>query len=298
MQRCRITRQAPMKSKTLKELRSLAKKSGVAGYSRLTKDALVRKLSRAQGPAAKTVAPAKPLAAKSAKAPRVRAAAAPTLAPVWAEPPRQLEGNGAPALQEQYVERAKYALRSNGTSPQAPADLLEDIDQLPHLSEPMLCLLPQKPGVLHAYWVLPEGGVVHDGFKLRLGRLSGASAFEIYEEIALPAMRGSWYFHVPEALGNHEAVVQLGYERDGKFVSTMVRGVMSPPTRYASGRTDPAWWVSEEDFRQLYLRAGGIAAGKRRYGWSAFGSSPGAAASDTGESRPAWPGNTSSSPSK
>jgi len=59
---------------------------------------------------------------------------------------------------EQRVESAKYAFAPPGTNVQEPtyaADLGEDIERLPEIRESVLCLLPQKPGVLHGYWVLP-----------------------------------------------------------------------------------------------------------------------------------------------
>lgn len=202
--------------------------------------------------------------------------------------------------EEERVEGAKYALRPNGTpAPQPPVDLGEDIDRLPALTEPALCLLSQKPGVLYAYWLLPPGESDRSDYKLRLCR-STAEALQVYEEIPVPVERGGWYFQVPENVGGLEVFVQLGYYQDGKFIAAQWQSTARLPSLYASTRTDHRWWISDEDFARMYAAGGGVVAGARRYGWSGSTSSPAAAPgapsspqSQT-EKRMTWPGNVSS----
>jgi hypothetical protein len=194
---------------------------------------------------------------------------------------------------EEQIESAKYAVVPPGSAaPRVEAmDLNEDIDNLPPVTEPTLCLLPQKPGVLHGYWVLPPDSAARGrSFKLRLGRIA-RDVFEIIDEIALPSNRGQWYFHVNESTDTGEVYLQLGhYEPDGRFVIATRRGIARIPSLYASSRTDRLWWVSEEQFRAMYRRAGGHVRGPR-LSWAASISSPGGAPSSD---RLAWPGNISS----
>jgi hypothetical protein len=276
-----------MKSKSVSALRREAKTLGIRGYSRMAKSDLVRHLLKAA--AAKS-------AANNTKDPSPSSQTASTQkpnTPTWDGPERQHGSEDARlASEEERVERTKY-----GTAPATPpriaplTDIGEDIDQLPPLREPMLRLLPQKPGVLHVYWVMPHAGTVTSALRLRLCRI-GPSGLEVQDEVAVPNLRGTWYFQVPESFDNDAALVQLGEYRGTEFIASMSRGIARIPGRYASDRTDQAWRVNDEDFRRLYLRAGGVAA-KQRYVWnSAIGSPTGVA----GDGRAQWPGSNSSSP--
>lgn len=236
-----------MQNKSVEELRALAKAAGLSGYSKLRKPDLLKLLAQAE--------PASKPASK-------RAAVPAHLAPATA----RHTSNG----DEQRVEDAKFAL----TPPSMPApvhayaaDLNENIDILPPITEPRLSLLPQKPGVLQAYWVLDAGTLQrHPGMSLRLCRVAPGVA-EIIEETSLPADRGQWYFHVGEDLAGDEVYLQLGYyDPSGEFVTAIHRGVVRLPSLYASSRTDRAWWISDAQFREMYLRAGGLMRG-RRLGW-------------------------------
>jgi len=307
-----------MPTKNIKELRALARSRGLRGYSKLSRRELEKLLSAGNGqkPAAveKTAkaSPASPVAkAKSKSAsPRVKSAPARTkmTRPAVEATPRMTPPAPAPALapkwewagdvqrqsvDEEQIESAKYAIVPPGTTvPRAEAaDLSEDIDNLPPVTEPTLCLLPQKPGVLHGYWVLPPDPAPRaSSFKLRLGRIA-RDVFEIIDEIALPRERGHWYFHVDESADMDEVYLQLGYyEPDGRFVTATRRGIARIPSLYASDRTDRLWWVSEEQFRAMYRRAGGYTRGPR-LGWAASISSPGGAPSSD---RLVWPGGVSS----
>lgn len=307
-----------MKSKTLKELRAHAKARGLKGYSKWTKDELVRRLEEPK--AAHTVEAIAPLRARApAKKPEARemkrsapafpAAAPPTTSAskaaspqaAAAHAPTQPPAPSGSANEEERVEGAKYALRPNGKhAPQPPVDLGEDIDRLPALTDPALCLLSQKPGVLYAYWLLPPGeSNRRSDYMLRLCR-SVAEALQVYDEIAVSMERGGWYFQVPQDVGGQEVFVELGYYQDGKFVAAQGQSTARLPSLYASTRTDHRWWISEEDFARMYAAGGGVIAGTRRYGWSGSIGSPAAApgapssAQNPPEKRMAWPGGVSS----
>lgn len=288
-----------MPNPTLKQLRAQAKSLGLRGYSKLSRAELEKLLARQAG--AKPAAAAKPKTAAarakpvrgrggmSAQAQQAPTTATPAAAPKWewaADISRQ------PA-DEQRIESAKYAMVPPGAAePRAEAaDLNENIDNLPPVTEPTLCLLPQKPGVLHGYWIVPAQALPHPRpLKLRLGRISG-DVFTILDEVALSQERGHWYFHVDESADAGAVYLQLGYyEPDGRFVTAIRRGIARIPSLHASGRTDRLWWVSEEQFRAMYRRAGGIVRGPR-LGWAASIGSPGGAPSSE---RNAWPGGASS----
>lgn len=300
-----------MKRKTVKELRAAAKARGIKGYSKLSKEALIRALAAGE-PAAADVADARarertagdagrtrsdpradaapeagPAARSGAPSPEARggAAAAPS-APVPPEP--------GFASTEQLVEDAKYALRPPG-GPTLPVltDLDEDIERLPELTEPAVVLLPQKPGILHAYWVLPPGETARRGpHALRLCAARGDDV-DVREEVPVRAERGTWYFHVPaESTDDGAMLVQLGYYENGRFVSALGRSHARLPSLYASTRTDRRWWIDEAEFTRMYLRAGGFVAPARRFGWAASIGSP-APGIGPGEHF-AWPGGVGS----
>lgn len=276
-----------LQGKTLKELQAVAKSRGLRRYSRLTKEELVRLLA----PPGSVTAPSAEAAPSRATQPQPIAPPVPAAsAPVTAVPPVP-SAAGETGTAEEWVERSKYALRPNGGAPsEAFTDLGEDIDRLPALTEAVVRLLSQKPGVLHAYWVLPpeEAGESTE-YRLRLGRGTGGGV-DVCEEVTVPARQGNWYFHVADA-ANWQ--LQLGYYRDGRFVAARGRSVAQLPSLYASTRTDERWWISEADFIRMYLRAGGfVSAG--RFGWNASIGSPVGAPGPA--ERLAWPGGVSSGP--
>lgn len=199
------------------------------------------------------------------------------------------------------VETAKYVtspVKAPVTRPPAISDLVEDIDRLPDPIEPFVCLLAQKPGILYAYWRSPpEESGQPSRYMLRLARLA-PNALDVYEEFPVRSERGNWYFRVDENLGGRDMVLQLGYYRDGRFITAQGQSVARLPSLYASTRTDHRWWVSEQEFASMYLRAGGVAAGKR-YQWFASTGSPTAPPGAPGpgaapEERLRWPGGVSS----
>lgn len=277
-----------MPSKTLEELRAEVRALGLTGYSRLSKTELLALLAKhkkprhAKGMARVAAKPRRPSARKKPGAPP----------PSHPEPAATLSPELARiSSEEERVETAKYAVVAPGVAlgPRRLDDLREDIDLLPALYQPFLCLLPQKPGILHAYWVLPPGFDA-GRTRLRLCRVAGDD-LEIAEEIALPGARGQWYFHIPE---NHDTgawCVHLGhYDPAGRFVSSIERAVARIPSLYATGSIDRLWWLSEAQFRAMYLRAGGVVR-TGQLAWLGSTSSPGAAR--PGE-RLAWPGGVSS----
>ena len=299
-----------MTTKTLTELRAQARARGLKGYSKISRSELERLLtgSDSRKPAAakklgkktstKNTSATKSKAARTpAKSALTRGEKKPAAVPPAPVPQWEWASDiSRQSAEEEQVESAKYApdLPGSVAPPAVAADLGEDIDNLPPVTEATLCLLPQKPGVLHGYWVIPPNTLPNSqSLKLRLGRIV-RDAFEIIEEISLPHARGHWYFHLDESADAGAIYLQLGYyEPDGSFVTATRRGIARIPSLHASERTDRLWWVSEKQFRAMYRRAGGfVRAG--RLGWAASISSPGGAVPAPSSERLAWPGNVSS----
>lgn len=281
---------ASMPKKTLKELRAAARTRDLRGNSKLSRGELEKLLSL-PGRSTKTVpekpgkARARKIAAGSgspaspppvhAKKSRASSRRAKTAEPIK-DAPKWKWGTVRSPDEEERVERAKYTTNLAGqSSPSTTENLYEDIDNLPPIIEPMLCLLPQKPGVLHGYWIAPPGAVPSaQSLKLRFGRITN-DTFEVLEEIPLSRERGHWYFRVDESTDVGAVYLQLGYyEPDGRFVNAIRRGIARVPDLHASERTDRLWWVGEEQFRAMYRRAGGKVSGAR-LGWTASIGSPG-----------------------
>lgn len=262
---------------TLKQLRARAKRLGIAGYSRMTKTALERQLHKhaakkpiATGSKKKKQRPKKLATRRAAPASRATPTAtpvAPTPGLVWWEPRPATNGDI-----EQRIESAKYTLPPDVSESAGATDLGEDIERLPVLAEPLLCLLSQKPGVLYACWAFGELDLPTADLRLRLLCTHGA-VVTVWEERPLPAARGHWYFHVPTDLKSADVTLHVGFYKHDAFV-TVWHADAQLSRRDASPHTDPRRFIGLEEFRRMYLRAGGLAEGTTADGIAAS-SSPG-----------------------
>jgi hypothetical protein len=273
---------ASLETKSLEDLRILARTAGLRGYSGLRKKQLIELLTNykdvpgREAPGKTTPStnvraakPKKPAKSKSAHAP---ATPAPAGSGDFGAASVARPTN---ASAEERIEFSKYEMTPPGVMlTQAFASTLyEDIEQLPALGTPVLCLLPQKPGVVHAYWTLQPGAETGH-LRLRLCNAKEGS-IEVLDEIKVPGDRGHWYFHVPQTPEAGELFAHLGYyDARGAFVTAIQRGIARIPTLYASNQTDRSWWISDEDFRAMYLRAGGTVRAQRLYWGGASASSP------------------------
>ncbi len=263
-----------MQQKTLDQLRAMARSAGLRGYSGLRKNQLIELLNKHKARPSATVV-------KRASAPK-KSAKSKTIPKV---PVQQSDtpATGAAALfsfsfadvanVEERIENAKFETgqRGNVYGVAIASDLHEDIDRLPAANESVLCLLPQKPGVVHAYWVLQHGAPTKQ-LRLRLCRVAN-DAIELLDETSIPSERGHWYFHIPEAAEPGSFFAQLGsYDATGKFVSAIRRSIARIPSLYASQRIDRSWWISDKEFSAMYARAGGALRGARLF-WPGAGSS-------------------------
>lgn len=252
-----------MKTDTIATLRAKAKKLGLTGYSKLRKDELVKLIA-----SKKTRTVAKPAATSCKTTPRTvalpkkshRKQAKPVNKASAKVPAAKRMTSVLPVIAEaeQRIESTKYAFALPGVpEPQYAANLDEDIDRLPVTHEPLLCLLPQKPGVLHGYWMLPPA-LLHPGQSVRLRLVTLRDDREtLLAEHPVHSERGHHYFMVGESTGLDSVTLQLGsYQPGGKFISLIQRGIARLPSLYPSTQTDRLWWISDAQFKAMVQRAG------------------------------------------
>jgi hypothetical protein len=250
-------------TKTVAELREMARALGLTGYAKLKKNELISLLSapRAARPVTTATKPERTKTATAEPAAAKKRPAEVELPPArHEEPPAQLVAETARiSSAEEQIESAKYAETPHGMALSARRldDLHEDIDSLPSPAEPLLALMPQKPGILHAYWSLTPHAPAPGRLRLRLCRLADERLI-VLEEIALPAARGHWYFHVPEGIVPGEYWLHLGHYVNGEFVTAIRRGLARIPSLYAAPGDEREGRMEESRFRALYLRAGGV----------------------------------------
>jgi hypothetical protein len=152
----------------------------------------------------------------------------------------------------------------------------EDPDRLSEPREPQLGLLPQRPGVVQAYWVLPlELTRTLPPLHLRVLR-ADTDRDPLIAELPVAAGRGHHYFQFAENIDPGAVYLQLGYyDSNRQFVNAIGRSLAHVPSLYAARHDPGSAQLSEAQFRALYLRAGGSERGGR-LGWSASISSPAA----------------------
>jgi|GEM_PF-2604592 len=161
---------------------------------------------------------------------------------------------------EQRIESAKYATTPPGTSPvyrRYPADLGEDIESLPRLRTHRIILLPQKPGILYAYWGLkPDESQQMQNLTLRLGRLVD-KRFEVIEEIAIRRDSGGRYFQINPNVPPDSVFLQIGrYVEDGKFVLEWSTGIARVRQLLAEAPLGTKWALTMDEFESVRENSG------------------------------------------
>ena len=260
------TRSKPrLAEKTVQELRALAKSLGLTKYSKLTKAQLLRLIAAASPPVQAQAAPSKAVTKtpkkKNAAQRRPRAHAVSPNAPSVARKPRTV---GRLAPQRVTASNASIAKVATVSTPSASeenaASAFPGTSPLPPPAAPMLTLRGQKPGVLHAAWSIdPSRSMPLPYLRLRILK-ANADNTSIVDEVSLPGLQGSRYFHLAAEFCDIPLRAEIGYQSsDGRFIVMRRHADIRLPSRLAAGRGDPQWWISETDFRELYLHCGGMA---------------------------------------
>ncbi len=254
--------QPRLAEKTVQELRALAKSLGLTKYSNLPKAQLLR-LIAAASPSAHT-APSK-VATKTSKKKqaaqrRPQDRAVPASAPPVTRKPR-MGGRPATRAAASKVHVAKVTTVSTPPGDEKnAASAFPDTTPLPPPAAPMLTLRGQKPGVLHAAWSIdPSRSMPLPYLRLRILK-ANADNTGVIDEVSLPDLQGSRYFHLAAEFCDTPLRAEIGYQSsDGRFIVMRQHAEIRLPSRLAAGRGDPQWWIGETDFSELYLRSGGTA---------------------------------------
>lgn len=203
---------------------------------------------------------------------------------------RELGVRGYSRLRKDELERELAALgQLPGAAPAQPAatatpaaakaaaaPISEDTDRLPEPRDPQLGLLPQRPGVVQAYWVLPlELTRTLPPLHLRLLR-ADTDRDPLIAELPVAAGRGHHYFQFADDIDPGAVYLQLGYyDSNRQFVNAIGRSLARVPSLYAARHDPGSAQMSEAQFRALYLHAGGSERGGQ-LSWGTSTSSPAA----------------------
>lgn len=259
--------------KTVQELRVLAKSRGLSGYSKLTKPQLLRLFAGAP-PAAARSAPARTPQKTRRKSKTGQPGGGARAKPARAKPAGRtaagVAGGRAPAGKSASGKTLHRATQASGESEELY--FLAPPPEAPPAS-PMLTLRGQKPGVLHAAWSIdPARAMPLPYLRLRILGVIGHHR-GVIDEIPLPDLQGSRYFQLAEKFSGIPLCGEIGYQStDGRFIVMQRHGDIRMPGRRACGNSDPQWWISEADFRELYQRSGGTAEGAALVWHSSFSS--------------------------
>ena len=248
--------------KTVQELRTLAKSIGLTKYSKLAKAQLLRLIAAASPPA--RTASTKTAIKTSKKKPAAQRRAQVRANPADASPAMRKPRAGtqlAPRVAASKVRVARSAVVTpTPGSGRNVAATYSETSPLPPPAAPMLTLRGQQPGVLHVAWSIdPARSMPLPFLRLRILKVSAGDA-GVIDEVSLPHLQGSRYFHITTEFDDCPLRAEIGYQSsDGRFIVMRQHTQIRLPSRLAAGRGDPQWWISKADFRELYLRSGGTA---------------------------------------
>ncbi len=241
-----------LESKTVKELRELAKAAGVKGYTKLAKDALVAALAAAEKPEKKTAAPKKKAPAKARK----KATAENAPAKPEAVAPDVPECSEEPAPHPEPLQQ------------QSQHEAFDVVGELPTTYlKPRAVLLLKNPEWFFLYWDFdPETAArMTVGNRPALLRILQDGREVQRVEVDLGSRR--YYVRVPEGGGRIRA--ELGKEGLGEFLPVLrSEEVEAPRARVSDDRSTrfsaPAWtganpstlrhahFLTEEQYRSFF----------------------------------------------
>jgi hypothetical protein len=274
-------------SKTVAELKALAKKNKIslpagsnkadivkalakgASSSTSKRKAAVKAVSKAKAPGTKAKkkpavkkAAVKKLVAKKAGRPEAPAVQAPVRRP-WQIPP----GAEEPLLAQERVADAKYY---TGTEEQRPA---VPFDTLAHeYGSERMALMARDPHMAFSYWELPQTRLEKEkawfGWDSKLcvrvydvtGVLfDGTNATAFFDQ-EVPDRIGNWYFDFGRP--NHSFCADLGLlAPNGRFLTLIRSNSVTMPRDGVSDVLDEEWMLMDEEFMKLYGMSGSTSGG-------------------------------------
>ncbi len=272
------TRSKPrLAEKTVQELRALAKSLGLTNYSKLTKAQLLRLVAAAPPPAVARAASSKVATKVSKKQKTTRHQTETKVVSPRAQPAARKPHSVGRQASQSAASKAGVGKVATASTPPAGAEddaaTFPKTSPQPPLAAPRLTLRGQKPGVLHAAWSIdPARSMPLPYLRLRIIKVS-ADDTGVIDEISLPDLHGSRYVHVATEFCHTPLRAEIGYHSsDGRFIVMLRHADIRLPSRLAAGRGDPQWWISETDFRELYVRSGGMSEGSALVWRSSFSS--------------------------
>jgi hypothetical protein len=232
-----------------KQLASRAKAKGVRGYQAMTKDQLIKALTRAGKPQAR-----RGLKVKTKAAPRRQAAAA------------RNTPNGAHSAEE-LIERSKFdvGVATKDLSKKLPRDLPQGYGR------DRIVVMVRDPFWLHCYWELTrtsisraEAALGQDWHSakpiLRVLDVSSddttSAAEGIVRDIDIHGGCNNWYIDVQNPPRSYR--IDVGYlTRGGRFYVLARSNVVSTPRAGVSDVIDENWADVQSQYEKIYAMSGG-----------------------------------------
>lgn len=281
---------AELSSKTVAELKALAKKKKIDVPAAAKKTDIIRLIMRATAPAAPKKSPlaqkrpvaaaAKPSAAAPARvsaktaAPKAKTKPAPGGRPGVAAPaaaPKH-DWNLPAGAEEPLMAQAKVTESKYYTGPEERKEPLP-YDYLPQeYGEEGIALMARDPYIAYSYWELPQARLekekawfgwdsklcvrLYDVTGVNFDGANAAGYFdqEVYERV------GAWYFDLGRP--THVFCADLGLlAPNGRFLTIVRSNTVTMPRDGVSDVIDEEWMLVDEEFMKLYGMPGGLPGG-------------------------------------
>jgi hypothetical protein len=275
-------------SKTVAELKALAKKSkislpagsnkadivkalakGASSSSTSKRKAAVKAVSKAKAPrtsAKKKPAPKK-AAAKKTAAKKVGRPAEPAVQAPLRRPWQMPAGAEEPLLAQERVTEAKYYTGTEEQKPAVPSDTLTH-----EYGSERMALMARDPYMAFSYWELPQARIEKEkawfGWDSKLcvrvyditGVLFDGTNAKAYFDQEVYDRVGSWYFDFSRPM--HSFCADLGLlAPNGRFLTMIRSNAVTMPRDGVSEVLDEEWMLVDEEFMKLYGIAGATSGG-------------------------------------